>query len=132
VKLLRGATVIVDVAAVPAVVVTLVGLADTLKSPNAKLTLVELVVDPLVAVTVAMLVRAAALVHVSVDVPLVPRTTLVGLRLHDAPLVATTVSATVPVKVPRAATVIVDEPPGAPTFAVTLVGLALRLMPPVG
>jgi hypothetical protein len=95
-----------------------------------KVTLVELVVEPLVAVTVAMLVRAAALVHVSVDVALVPRTTLVGLRLHDAPLVAATVSATVPVKVPRAATVIVDEPPGAPTFAVTLVGLALRLMPP--
>ena len=36
----------------------------------------------------------------------------------------------VPVKLPRAATVIVEVPPGEPTFAVTLVGLALRLIPP--
>jgi len=56
--------------------------------------------------------------------------TLVGLRRQVALPVATTVRAAVPVKLPRAAIVIVEEPPGAPTFAVTLVGLALRLMPP--
>jgi len=54
VKPLSGATVIVDEAAVLTVVVTLVGLAVTLKSLKAKVTLVEFVVDPLVAVTVAM------------------------------------------------------------------------------
>jgi len=129
---LMGATVIVEAAAVPAVVVTLVGLADTLKSVNVKVTEVELVAVPLVAVTVATDVTAPVLVQVNVEVPLVPRTTLVGVSVHDAPLVADTVSATVPVKLPLAATVIVDEPPGAPTFAVTLVGLALRLMPGAG
>jgi hypothetical protein len=66
-----------------------------------------------------------------VDVTLVPRITLVGFRLHTAEPVAVTVSATVPVKPPREATVIVEVPPGAPTFAVTLVGLALRLIPGV-
>ena len=126
---LSGATVIVEVAAVPAVVVTLVGLATTLKSLNAKPTVVELVVVPLVAVTVATEVTAAVLVQVSVEVPLVPRTTLVGFSVHAAPLVADTASATVPVKAPLEATVIVEVPPGAPTFAVTLVGLALRLIP---
>jgi len=65
-----------------------------------------------------------------VEVPLVPRTTLVGLSVHAALPVAVTVRPTVPVKLPRAATVIVEVPPGEPTFAVTLVGLALRLMPP--
>ena len=54
VKPLSGATVIVDEAAVLTVVVTLVGLAVTLKSLKTKVTLVEFVVDPLVAVTVAM------------------------------------------------------------------------------
>ncbi len=52
-KLFNGATVIVEVAAVPAVVVTLVRLAVTEKSVKWKVTLVELVVVPLVAVTVS-------------------------------------------------------------------------------
>ena len=92
-------------------------------------TVVEFVTEPLVAVTVATEVRAAVLVQASVDVTLVPRVTLFGVRLHEAPLVAATVSATVPVKPPREATVMVEDPPGEPTFAVTLVGLALRLIP---
>ena len=58
--------------------------------------------------------------------------TLVGLRRQLALPVATTVRVAVPVKLPRAATVIVEVPPGEPTFAVTVVGLALRLMPPPG
>ena len=61
---------------------------------------------------------------------LVPRVPLVGFRLHVAAPVAVTLRFTVPVKPPREATVIVDVPPEAPTFALTLVGLALRLTPP--
>ena len=125
---LRGATVMVDVAAAPAFVVTLVGLAVTLKSLNAKLTLVELVVVPLVAVTVAVTVSATASLQDNVEVTLVPRTTLAGFKVQDALRVVETVSATVPVKPPRDATVIVDVP-AVPTFVLTLVGLALRLMP---
>ena len=127
---MSGATVIVDVAAVPAVVVTLVGLAETEKSRKTKVTLVELVVVPLVAVTVAVSVSATAEVQVSVDVAVGGMLTLVGFSEQDALPVAVTVRPTVPVKVPRAATVTVEDPPGAPTFAVTLVGLALRLIPP--
>ena len=70
--------------------------------------------------------------HVSVEVPLVPRTTLVGLKRHVALPVEVTPRLTVPVKPPREATVILEVPPAAPTFAVTLVGLALRLMPGAG
>jgi hypothetical protein len=92
-------------------------------------TLVEFVVVPLVAVTVATLFTAVVEVQVNVEVPLVPRITLVGFRVHDAPLVAATVRATVPENPPRDATVTVEELPGEPTFAVTLVGLALRLIP---
>jgi len=128
-KPFRAETVIVEVAEVPTV--TAEGEdAAIVKSLKAKLTLVEFVTDPLVAVTVAVSVWAVAEVQVKVEVWLVPRTTLVGLRLHEAAPVEVTVRATVPVKLPRAATVIVEVPPGEPTFAVTLVGLALRLMPP--
>jgi hypothetical protein len=104
--------------------------AAIVKSTNWNETLVELVVDPLVAVTVAVSVSAAEEVQVSVEVPLVTRTTVVELREHDALPVADTVRLTVPVKVPRAATVMVDVPPGEPTFGVTLDGLASMLMPP--
>jgi len=121
--------VIVEVAEVPEV--TAAGEDATIvKSRNENETLVEFVVEPLVAVTVAVLACATVSVQVSVEVPLVPSVTLVGLSVHAAELVAVTVSATVPVKPPRDATVIVDEPPGDPTLAVTLVGLALILMPP--
>ena len=93
------------------------------------MTLVELVVVPLVAVTVAVSVSATLEVQVSVDVAVGGMLTLVGFSVHTALPVAVTVRPTVPVKVPRAATVTVEDPPGDPTFAVTLVGLALRLMP---
>lgn len=52
VKPLTGATVIDDVAAVPAVVETVVGLAASVKSCTVKVTVVECVFDPLVPVTV--------------------------------------------------------------------------------
>jgi len=50
----RGATVIVEVAAVPAVVVTAVGLAVTEKSVTATVTVAVWVRLPLVPVTVAV------------------------------------------------------------------------------
>ena len=108
---------------------TVVGLADTVKSWKVKVTVVEFVVVPLVAVTVSTSTSPTVSVQVSVDVPLVPSTTLVELRVHvELPVVAT-VRVTVPVKPPRDATVIVDVPPVVPARAVTVVGLALRLIP---
>jgi hypothetical protein len=80
----RGDTVIVEVAAVPAVVVTAVGFAVAEKSVNWKMTLVEFVVEPLVAVTVAVSVSAVLELQDKVDVPLVPRVMLVRLKLHAA------------------------------------------------
>ena len=53
-----------------------------------------------------------------------------GFRLQTALPVADTDRVTVPLKLPRAATVTVEVPPGDPTFAVTLAGLALMSMPP--
>ena len=60
------------------------------------------------------------------------RATLVGLRRQvELPAAVTArVAVPVPVKPPREATVIVEVPPGAPTFVVTLVGLAEMLIPP--
>ena len=54
VKPWRGATVIVDVAAVPAVVVTLIGLAVTEKSRTVNVTVALWLVLPLVPVTVTV------------------------------------------------------------------------------
>jgi len=123
--------VIVDVPAVFSATLTVVGLAETVKSWNVKVTVVELVVAPLVAVTVSVSTSPTLSVHVRVDVPLVPKVTLVGLSVQVELPVAATVSATVPVNPPRDATVIVEVPPVEPAFAVTVVGLALRLMPGV-
>ena len=58
--------------------------------------------------------------------------TLVGVNVHVRPVGDTEfVRATVPEKVPLAATVIV-EVAAVPAFTVTLVGLALRLIPGAG
>jgi hypothetical protein len=128
-KPFNGDTVIVEVAAVPAVVVTLVGLAVVEKSVKWNVTLVELVVVPLVAVTVAVSVSAVLELHDSVDVPLVPRVMLVVVKLQLAWPVAVAARLTVPVNPPRDATVTVEVAPAGPTFVVTLVGLALMLIP---
>jgi hypothetical protein len=120
--------VIVEVAEVPAV--TAAGEeATSWKSTNWNVTVVELVIDPLVARTVAVSVSAIVEVQVSVDVVVGGILTLVGLKLQTALPVEVTVRATVPVKLPRAETVTV-EVAEEPRFAVTLVGLALRSMPP--
>jgi len=60
-----------------------------------------------------------------VEVPEVPRVTLVGVRVQVRPVVGDTVAAsvTVPVKPWRDVTVIV-EVPAVPALTVTLVGLA--------
>jgi hypothetical protein len=126
---LSGDTVIVEVAAVPAVDVTAVGLDVAEKSVNWNIMLVELVVEPLVAVTVAVSVSAVLELHDKVDVPVVPRVMLVRLKLHAAWPVAVTVRPTVPVNPARDAIVTIEVPPVGPTVVVTLVGLALTLIP---
>jgi len=63
-----GATVIVDVAAVPAVVATEVGLAVTEKSLMVAVTVAECDSVPLVPVTVTVYTLAVLLVQESVDV----------------------------------------------------------------
>jgi hypothetical protein len=125
----NGDTVIVEIAAVPAVVVTVIGFAVAEKSVNWKIMLVELVVEPLVAVTVAVSVSAVLELQDSVDVPLVPRTMLVEVRLQLAWPVAVTARPTVPVNPARDATVTVEVPPVGPIVVVRLVGLAVRLTP---
>jgi hypothetical protein len=67
-----------------------------------------------------------------VEVPDVPRTTLVGLRVHVRPVAGETeeVRATVPVNPLVEVTVIVDVP-AVPARTVTLVGLAV-IVKPVG
>ena len=57
------------------------------------------------------------------------RGTLVGVRVQPVAGLTVSVAVPVPVKPPRDATVTVEVPPGEPTFVVTLVGLALRLIP---
>jgi hypothetical protein len=81
---------------------------------------------PLVPVTVTVSFSAVGELHESVEVPVVPRVTLVGLRLQVALPVAATVRLTVPEKPPMLVTVIV-EVPVAPALTVILRGLAVTL-----
>jgi hypothetical protein len=93
-----GATVIVEVAAVPTVVVTAVGLAATVKSWIVNVTVAVWVREPLVPVTVTVNVVAVVDEQDRVEVWLAPRTMLVGLRVHVRPAGETDeVRATVPV-----------------------------------
>ena len=82
----------------------------------------------LVAVTVAVTVSATASLQERTDVLLMPKVMLVGFNEHVALPVAVTTRSTVPVSPFRDATDIV-EVEGLFTSAVTLTGLALRLMP---
>ncbi len=68
VKPLTGATVIVEVAAVPAVVVTDVGLAVTVKSVTLTVTVAVCDREPLVPVTVTVKVVAVVEEHDRVEV----------------------------------------------------------------
>jgi hypothetical protein len=119
---LTGATVIVDVAVPPTVVVTLVGLAVTVKSWTTNVTVAVCESEPLVPVTVTVKVVAVVEEHDSVDVWDAPRTMLLGVRVQVNPAGLTAeVRATVPVNPLTGATVIV-EVPATPTLTVTLVG----------
>jgi len=77
-------------------------------------------------VTVTVYVPETEVVQFSVDVPEVPRVTLVGVRVQLIPVVGdvATVRLTVPVKPPMLATVIV-ELPDVPTGMESEVGLAV-------
>jgi hypothetical protein len=97
---------------------------------NVKLTVVELEAPVATALTVSVSVWAVGEVHVSTDVPPAGIEIDVTLRLQDDDPVGVTDNVTVFAKPPREATVIVEVPPGEPTLVVTVVGLALRLMPP--
>jgi len=92
-----------------------------------KVTAAECDSVPLVPVTVTVYVPALP-VHDSVEVPEVPRVTLVGARVQARPVAGETaaVKLTVPVKPWTEPTVIV-EVPEAPASTVTLVGLAVTV-----
>jgi len=120
VKPLTGVTVIVEVPAAPALTVTLVGLAVTVKLVPVTLNVTVAVRDrpEFVPVTITVNVPPDVKVHERVEVP-VP-VTLVGLRVHAA-LFA--VRLTIPAKPLTPVTVMVEV---SAVFAlpVTFVGLA--------
>jgi hypothetical protein len=114
-------TVIVEVAAAPALTVSEVGLADKVKLAGGltlNVTVTEWVSVPLVPVTDTMNVPVPVKVHVRVELP--DPVTLVGDRAQDVLFV---VRFTTPLKPWRAVTVIVED---APVFvtAFTVVGVA--------
>src|SRR2546426_2770098 len=103
--------------------VTEEGLANKMKSWTATLNVTVCVSKPLVAVTVTEYVPTEPL-HDKVEVPVVPRVTLVLLKLHVRPVAETwDERLTVPVKPYREFTVIVELPDDA-ARKVILVGLA--------
>jgi len=82
----RPVIVIVEVPVEPAFTVTLVGLAESVKSVTVNVTVVEWDNDPLVPVTVTSTVCAALNVHESVELP--EPTMLVGDNVHEVLLLA--------------------------------------------
>jgi hypothetical protein len=126
VNALTGATVTVEVVAVPAVVDTEVGLAFTVKSGIATLTakVVEWDNAPLAPVIVTVKAPLAVALHERDDVP--APVTLVGFRVQLRPVDGDTVaeSATAPLKLFTAVTVTV-EVAVPPTLIDAEVGLAL-------
>jgi len=91
-------------------------------------TLVELLAPVAVAVTVAVSDSATLDVQASKDVPPAGIAIVVTLSEQDEPPVEVTARVTLFEKPPRDATVTVEVPPGE-RAVVTLVGLALMLMP---
>ncbi len=120
-----GATVIVEVPAVPDVVGTVVGLAVRVKSCTTTDTVAAWLRDPLVPVTVTVYAQKTP-VQDSVDVWDAPKVMLVSDSVHVSPVGGETaeVKATVPVNPLTGATVIV-EMAATPAFTVRLVGLAV-------
>src|SRR5215467_6441301 len=80
-----GATVIVEVAEAPALAFVEVGLAETAKSCRVKVTVAVWISPPLVPVTVTVYTPAVPEQEKYEDCE-APRTTLVGFKVQDAPL----------------------------------------------
>ena len=119
VKPLTAVIVIVDVPAVPAFTVTIVGVAVMVKFTMLYVTVTECDSEPLVPVTPTCTVEPVVNVQDSVALP--EPVTLVGDTVHDAVVLVTRL--TTPAKPLRAVIVIVDVP-AEPALTVTLVGLA--------
>jgi len=125
VKLFTGVTVMVDVPAVPVLVVTLVGLAEIVKSGGAvtlKSTETEWDREPLMPVTVTVTTPVAVKAHDSVEEP-EPPVTVTGVN-EQAELSA--VSATSPTN-PLTGETVIEEVPGEPTVVVTVAGVAMMV-----
>ncbi len=114
VKPFTGATVIVEVAEEPAVKLMEPGLAVTVKSATVTATVADSEAVPLVPVTVTVKVAELEQLTVNVDIPDVPRVTLVGLSVAAQPTGAPVAAReTIPVNPLTDATVVVevaDEP----------------------
>jgi hypothetical protein len=122
---LTAPTLIVTLAVPPTTQMTVVEEAVIVKSTTWKVTVAAWVVDPLVPVTVTVLVPVVAYVQVKVEVPdvvVVVRVTLGALRLQAVPPFWDRL--TVPVNPLMAPTVIV-EVPAEPAFTTTVVELAV-------
>lgn len=122
VKLFSGDTVIVDVPGELTTTVTVVGLAETVKSGagvTLNVTVAECDKEPLVPVTVTVTDPVLVKVQLRVEVP-VPPVTEVGVRVQAELLEA---RATFPVKLLSGAMVMV-EVPAEFTITLTAVGLA--------
>ncbi len=122
VNALRGEIVMVEVPGLPTTTITVVGLAEMLKSGAAVIVNTTVAVwlrVPLEPVNMTVTNPVAANVHDRVELP-DPPVTEVGLIVHALLLL---VSATIPVKLFKGEIVIVDVP-GEPTTTVTAVGLA--------
>jgi hypothetical protein len=118
-KPLTAVTVIVDVPALPAFAVTVVGVAVIVKFTMLYVTVTECDSEPLVPVTPTCTVEPVVKVHDSVALP--EPVTLVGDTVHDVLLV---VRLTTPAK-PLRAVIVIVEVPAEPALTVTLVGLAV-------
>jgi hypothetical protein len=123
VKPFNGDTVIVELPEVLTTTVTVVGVAEIVKSGagvTVKATVAECDNDPLVPVTVTVTDPVLVKVQERVEVP-APPVTLVGVRVQA---VLSEVRATLPVKLLRGAIVIV-EVPAVFTTTLTVLGLAV-------
>jgi hypothetical protein len=122
---LTGATVIVEVAAVPTLTLAVVGLAVTVKVATATLNVTVAVWDrdPVAPVTVTTKLPLTVAVHERVEVP--DPVTLVGVRVQVIPVAGllADVRETTPANPLTAVTVIVEVPAWL-MLTGTLVGLA--------
>ena len=122
VNALTGDIVIVEVPALPTVTLTVVGLAEMVKSGRpvtVYVTVAEWDKDPLVPVTVTVTVPVLVKVQDKVEVP-EPPVTLIGVRVQA---VLSAASATLPAK-PLTGLMVIIEVPAELTATLTEVGFA--------